>query len=73
MGERRGSARGESKPAIARVDARTQQEIESRFADWERSSAAADLLRRMDNGGEGFEDPREAVARAFSHVSSSTE
>lgn len=73
MGKHRGNARGQSKPAIARVDARTQREIQSRFANWERSSAAADLLRRMDNGGEGFEDPRVAVARAFSHDSPSTE
>jgi hypothetical protein len=73
MGKRRRSAWGQSKPAVARVDARTQREIESRFAAWERSSDAADLLRRMDNGGEGFEDPRDAVARAFSHASPSTE
>lgn len=73
MGKRHRSSRGEPKPAVSRVDARTQREIESRFAAWEKSVAAADLLRRMDNGGEGFEDPRDAVARAFSHTTPSTE
>lgn len=73
MGKRRRSARGESEPAVARVDASTKREIESRFSAWEQSSNAADLLRRMDNGGEGFEDPRDAVARAFSDATPSTE
>ena len=56
-----------SKAVISRVDAHMQREIESRFANWERSSAAADLLWRMDNGGEGFENPRVAVVHAFSY------